>query len=168
MCPVRSVSYVSGRSKGLQLCKPFCFPFICDQPHSIENAAERARLYREALTLEPNNVNAMIGLASTLAIRSQWIDSSDAARDKYVTDARDMALRIRAIDPRLRGIELPGQSTSTRTFGRCIPDWRWLIRTRATEQEHQGTLQSIKSGQPLKASVVSTPMHRHRIAHRPS
>jgi len=108
MCPVRSVSYVSGRSKGLQLCKPFCFPFICDQPHSIENAAERDRLYREALTLEPNNVNAMIGLASTLAIRSQWIDSSDVARDKYVTDARDMALRIRAIDPRLRGSSFQG------------------------------------------------------------
>jgi TolB-like protein/class 3 adenylate cyclase len=40
------------------------------RPHSIENFRERERLYREALAQEPNNVNAMIDLAGTLAIHS--------------------------------------------------------------------------------------------------
>jgi tetratricopeptide (TPR) repeat protein len=77
------------------------------RPASVENYRERERLYREALSQEPNNVNAMVYLASTLAIHSQWMDSSDPARDKQLTDARDLALRVRAIDPGLRGIELP-------------------------------------------------------------
>ena len=77
------------------------------RPYSIENFRERERLYREALSQEPNNLNAMVDLASTLAIHSQWMDSSDLARDKQLTDARDLALRVKAIDPGLRGIELP-------------------------------------------------------------
>ena len=77
------------------------------RPHSIENFRERARLYREALAQEPGNINAMVGLANTLAIHSQWMDASDPARDKQLTDARDLALKVKAIDPGLRGIELP-------------------------------------------------------------
>jgi TolB-like protein/thioredoxin-like negative regulator of GroEL len=77
------------------------------RPASVENYRERERLYREALSQEPTNVNAMVYLASTLAIHSQWMDSSDPARDKQLTDARDLALRVKAIDPGLRGIELP-------------------------------------------------------------
>ncbi|MEO6363104.1 MAG: tetratricopeptide repeat protein [Caldimonas sp.] len=77
------------------------------RPHSIENVQERVRLYREALSQEPNNVNAMAGLAATLAIQSQWMDTSDLARDRQLTDARDMALKVKAIDPDRRGIELP-------------------------------------------------------------
>ncbi|MGZ3269227.1 MAG: tetratricopeptide repeat protein [Croceibacterium sp.] len=77
------------------------------RPYSIENFRERERLYREALSQEPNNVNAMVDLAITLAIHSQWMNGSDLARDKQLTDARDLALRVKAIDPGLRGIELP-------------------------------------------------------------
>ncbi|MDQ2735996.1 MAG: tetratricopeptide repeat protein, partial [Pseudomonadota bacterium] len=77
------------------------------RPFSIENFRERERLDREALSQEPNNVNAMADLAATLAIHSQWMDDSDLARDKQLTDARDLALKVKAIDPGLRGIELP-------------------------------------------------------------
>ncbi|MCE9658754.1 MAG: adenylate/guanylate cyclase domain-containing protein [Burkholderiales bacterium] len=77
------------------------------RPYSMENFRERERLYREALSQEPNNVNAMVDLAATLAIHSQWMDGSDPARDKQLTDARDLALSVKAIDPSLRGIELP-------------------------------------------------------------
>ena len=35
------------------------------------------------------------------------MDGSDPARDKQLTDARDLALKVKAIDPDLRGIELP-------------------------------------------------------------
>lgn len=77
------------------------------RPYSIGNVRERERLYREALSQEPNNVSAMVGLANTLAIHSQFLDDSDPARDKQLTNARDLALSVKAIDPDRRGIELP-------------------------------------------------------------
>jgi Flp pilus assembly protein TadD len=77
------------------------------RPHSIENLRERERLCREALSQEPSNVNAIVHLAITLAIHSQWMDGSNLAREKQLTDARDLALKAKAIDPGLRGIELP-------------------------------------------------------------
>ncbi len=77
------------------------------RPYSIENFRERERLYREALSKEPSNVNAMADLAFVLAIHAEWMDGSAPARDKQLTEARDLALRVRAIDPGLRGIELP-------------------------------------------------------------
>jgi TolB-like protein/class 3 adenylate cyclase len=77
------------------------------RPYSIENFRERERLYREALSQEPNNVNAMGDLAGVLAIHTQWMDPSDPARDKQLTDARDLALKVNAIDPGRRGNDLP-------------------------------------------------------------
>ena len=77
------------------------------RPHSIANLQERQRLWREVLAKDPNNVSAMIGLASTLAIHSQWMDISNPARATQLADAKDLALKVRAIDPNLRGIELP-------------------------------------------------------------
>lgn len=71
------------------------------RPQSIERFQEEERLYREALALEPNNAVAMVSLASTLAVHATLLDSSDPARDRQITDARDMALRVKALDPGL-------------------------------------------------------------------
>ena len=93
------------------------------RPHSIESFRERERLYREALAQEPGNVNAMVGLATTLAIHSQWMDASDPARDKQLTDARDLALKVKAIDPGLRRDRAPALPLrpGTRRLRRCAP-----------------------------------------------
>jgi tetratricopeptide (TPR) repeat protein len=77
------------------------------RPYSIENFRERARLYREALAQEPNNIVAMVDLAFTLAIHAAWMDRADPAREQQLADARALALEVKAIDPGLRGIELP-------------------------------------------------------------
>ena len=71
------------------------------RPQSSENFREVERLFREALSLEPNNVIAMVRLASTLAVHATLLDRSDPARGKQITDARDLALRVKAIDPSL-------------------------------------------------------------------
>jgi len=71
------------------------------RPQSIENFQEVERLYREVLSLEPNNAIAMVSLASTLAVHATLLDSSNPARDKQITDARDLALKVKAIDPGL-------------------------------------------------------------------
>ena len=77
------------------------------QAQSVENFRETERLYREALALEPNNVNAMARLASALAIHAIWLDVSDPLQDKQISDARDLALKVKAIDPGARGLEIP-------------------------------------------------------------
>jgi len=71
------------------------------RPQSIENFQEAERMYRQALSMEPSNVNAMVRLASILAVHATLMDSSDPARDQQITDARDLALRVKSIDPGL-------------------------------------------------------------------
>ena len=79
------------------------------RPQSIENFHEEERLYREVLALEPNNLSAMARLAATLAIHANWMDDSDPRKEKQMADARDLALKVRAIDPSIRDIEIPLQ-----------------------------------------------------------
>lgn len=74
---------------------------FASRPQSIGRFQDEERLYRDALTLEPNNVDAMVRLASTLAVHATWLDNSDPARDTQITDARDLALKVKAIDPTL-------------------------------------------------------------------
>ena len=77
------------------------------QAQSRENFRETERLYREVLSLEPSNVNAMALLAATLAIHAIWLDSSDPLQDKQIAEARELALKVKAIDPGVRGLEIP-------------------------------------------------------------
>ena len=77
------------------------------RPRSIENFSEMARLYREVLALEPNNLDAKVRLAATLSVPATWMDDSDPRKEKQLTEARDLALEVRALDPHIRGIEIP-------------------------------------------------------------
>jgi len=77
------------------------------RPQSIENFREIERLYREALSLDPKNLNAMARLAANLAIHAVWIDASDPARKRQMDEAHDLALKVKSIDPSVRGIETP-------------------------------------------------------------
>ena len=43
----------------------------------------------------------MVCWVSILAVHATLLDTSDPARDKQITDARDLALRVKAIDPGL-------------------------------------------------------------------
>lgn len=71
------------------------------RPQSIENFREIERLYREALVLEPGNAVALVSLASTLAVHGALLPHSDPDRDKLLTEGRDLALEVKAIDPSL-------------------------------------------------------------------
>jgi TolB-like protein len=79
------------------------------QPQSIQNLREGERLYREAISLDPNNLDAAALLASALAMRAMWLDSTDPIRGRLITEARDLALKVKAIDPEVRGIDTPLQ-----------------------------------------------------------
>jgi TolB-like protein len=77
------------------------------QPQSLSNFVERESLYRKALAQEPDNLNAMARLASTLAIHAGWFDDSNPDKERQMREARDMALRVKAIDPEVRGLDIP-------------------------------------------------------------
>jgi predicted Zn-dependent protease len=74
---------------------------------SIENFTESESLYRKALSQEPNNLIAMAGLAVKLAQHAVWLEDSSPARKKQLDEARDLALRVRAIEPSNVRIYLP-------------------------------------------------------------
>jgi adenylate cyclase len=77
------------------------------QPQSLSNFVETESLYRTVLALEPDNLNAMARLAAALAIHAIWFDESNPAKERQMAEAREMALKVKAIDPEVRGIEIP-------------------------------------------------------------
>jgi TolB-like protein len=77
------------------------------KPVGLRNGEERQALYRQVLSLEPNNAQAMAGLAAALfrPVDNGFINDWATAK-KYVEEARDLALKARGIDPRVADIYL--------------------------------------------------------------
>ena len=75
------------------------------KPVTLRNFEEQQALHRQVLSLEPNNAQAMAGLAVAL---SRPVDSGfivDAiARKKQMAEARDLALKAKGIDPSIADI----------------------------------------------------------------
>ena len=76
------------------------------KPYTLKNLQQQEELYRQALRLEPDNSNAMVGLARSLVFQSadfeSQLDSNDKER-KY-TEARDLALKAKELDPDNAGV----------------------------------------------------------------
>lgn len=77
------------------------------RPQSVKNFQEIENLYRRALVQEPGNLVAMAGLASTLAIHAIWLDPSDAERKKKMLEARNLALKVKDIEPENLRVYVP-------------------------------------------------------------
>ena len=69
-----------------------------DKPHSLEKWQQVEQLYRQALTLDPGNVNAMAGLATALSFKTRFVRDSDP-REQVWAEALEMANEVIAIDP---------------------------------------------------------------------
>lgn len=63
------------------------------------HTTEIETLYRQALVLEPSNVRLMMGLATTLMPRGLNAAVKSPAAEKWMAEARELALKVRAIDP---------------------------------------------------------------------
>jgi len=121
------------------------------RPQSIERFDQEERLYREVLSLEPNHVDAMVRLASTLAVHATLLDKTDPARDRQITEARDLALKVRAIDP---GLVFEGPlSLHALEHG----DFDGARRV----------LESALAKQPKNPAVYNNLAHFHRLAGEP-
>jgi adenylate cyclase len=75
-------------------------------PDTEKRSQQMEALYRQALAIEPDNAVAMAGLASTLTNVAATSDNGldPAARERIFLEAREYALKARAIDPRLTQI----------------------------------------------------------------
>jgi adenylate cyclase len=71
------------------------------KPESLKNEQQIEDLYRQALALEPNNTNAMLGLAASLAYEAEDFGSSqdESVREKKWVEARNLTLRGKELDP---------------------------------------------------------------------
>jgi TolB-like protein/tetratricopeptide (TPR) repeat protein len=70
------------------------------KPQSVELDLKVESLYRQALAQDPENVTAMINLASKLSTHaSNFMEDGDPRKEPMLLEARDLALKVRAIDP---------------------------------------------------------------------
>ena len=72
---------------------------------TLRNFEEQQAWYRQVLSLEPNNAQAMAGLAVALSrpVDNRLINDWATAK-KYVEEARDLTLRAKGIDPGIADI----------------------------------------------------------------
>ena len=74
---------------------------LADKPHSLDKWQQVEALYRQALVIDPGNVNAMMGLATALSFQPIHFGSkvSSEARERTWTEAVALATKVHAIDP---------------------------------------------------------------------
>ena len=71
-------------------------------PRTVTYFDQIESLYREVLAMEPDNVNALVGLATNMALRAGYFGHTlpDAqAREKYYAQSKELALKAKQLDP---------------------------------------------------------------------
>jgi adenylate cyclase len=127
------------------------------KPRSPKNFGVIESLSRQALELEPNNVSAMLSLASALVLQvNNFPNSMDAdLRERKFVEGRDLALKAKELDPDNPGIyRVLGVYAAAHDD---IPAYRRTAETRLSlEPRNPGVYVSlafscILSGEPQKA-----------------
>ena len=103
-----------------------------DKPHSLEKWQEVERLLRQAIELDPGNVNAKASLATALSFKANQL-RDPGLREKARAESIDLANKVIAIDPAspepyrvlafhgLRTDDLDGAQRAAETFMRLKP-----------------------------------------------
>ena len=71
------------------------------KPMSLKNLQQEEDLYRQALALEPNNPNVMVGLAVSVALQPENFPAGmdEGIKEKKWVEGRDLALKAKELDP---------------------------------------------------------------------
>ncbi len=79
------------------------------KPLSLKNLQQMEDLYRQVLVLEPNNTNAMVGLAISVALQPENFPAGvdEGTREKKWVEGRELALKAKELDPDNPEIYLP-------------------------------------------------------------
>ena len=80
------------------------------QTQSPQRFAEIESVYRQILQRDSSNLAAMAGLAANLAVHATWLapyEEVDRATIEKLTEARDLALAVKAVDPAIPRVYIP-------------------------------------------------------------
>jgi adenylate cyclase len=80
------------------------------QTQSLQRFAEIESIYRQVLQRDSANLSAMVGLAANLAVQADWLapyEYTDPAPTQKLTEARDLALAVKAVDPSDHRVYVP-------------------------------------------------------------
>jgi len=77
------------------------------QTQSLQRFAEIESIYRQVLRRDSANQAAMTGLAAILAVHASWLEDTDPAKSQKLTEARDLALAVKAVDPTNGRVHVP-------------------------------------------------------------
>jgi adenylate cyclase len=70
------------------------------KPRSLTNYQQMEDLYRQVLALEPNNTDAMVGLAVSLVLQPDNYPQLDrSVKEEKWIEGRDLAMRAKGLDP---------------------------------------------------------------------
>jgi adenylate cyclase len=71
------------------------------KPRSLMNWQQIADLYRQVLALEPNNTDAMVGLAISLVLQPDNFSSQmdRSVKEQIFAEGRDLAMKAKELDP---------------------------------------------------------------------
>ncbi|MBL8323769.1 MAG: protein kinase [Rubrivivax sp.] len=77
------------------------------QTQSFQRFAEVESIYRQVLQRDSANLSAMAGLAVNLAIHADWLEWTDPDQTRKLTEARDLAGAVKAVDPGNYRVHIP-------------------------------------------------------------
>lgn len=136
-------------------------------PQSVKNLGQIEDLFRQALTLDPQNAEAMAGLARALVVTAFNFGNKltpDVKEQKFV-EARDVALRAKEIDPnnpRIYGIlalyyathnDFPGQRRASETWLSLDPKnpmaYNFVANTHIYQGKYQEAIDLLDQGTAL-------------------
>ena len=105
------------------------------QTQSLERFADIESIYRQVLQRDSSNLSAMVGLAATLAVQADWLapyEYTDPAPTQKLTEARDLALAVKAVDPGDVRVYFPIAMYAQRVddFEAARKAWESLVRLR--------------------------------------
>ena len=105
------------------------------QTQSLERFADIESIYRQVLQRDSSNLSAMVGLAGILAVQADWLapyEYTDPAPTQKLTEARDLALAVKAVDPSDVRVYFPIALYAQRVddFEAARKAWESLVRLR--------------------------------------
>ena len=77
------------------------------QTQSLQRFSEIETIYRQILQRDNANLAAMMGLAANLAVHASWLENTDPAKIEKLTEAKGLALAVKAVDPTNSRVSIP-------------------------------------------------------------
>ena len=99
------------------------------QTQSIDRFVKAESIYRQVLSEDSVNLDGMTGLAATLAVHADWLEPSNPAQQQKLTEARDLALAVKAVDPTNSRLYIPLAlySQHVNDFDSARKTWQTLV-----------------------------------------